>query len=136
MSKKKTHDIDPEEVRMLASFGCTIMDIGKYFQCSESLIRKRYKDAYEAGEQDLKLKLRQKMMRMSLEDGNTATVIFLAKNYLGMSDKTAVDLTGNLETVLKEVGFEENPLDQTNNKQEEAMEALGVQADPAAAGSA
>ena len=136
MSKKKTHDIDPEEVRMLASFGCTIMDIGKYFQCSESLIRKRYKDAYEAGEQDLKLKLRQKMMRMSLEDGNTATVIFLAKNYLGMSDKTAVDLTGNLETVLKEVGFEENPLDQTNNKQEEVMEALGVQADPAAAGSA
>jgi len=136
MSKKKTFDIDPEEVRMLASFGCTIMDIGKYFQCSESLIRKRYKDAFEAGEQDLKLKLRQKMMRMSLEDGNTATVIFLAKNYLGMSDKTAVDLTGNLETVLKEVGFEENPLDQTNNKQEKAMEALGVQSDPAAAGSA
>ena len=136
MSKKKTHDIDPDQVRMLASFGCTIMDIGKYFQCSESLIRKRYKEAYEAGEQDLKLKLRQKMMRMSLEDGNTATTIFLAKNYLGMSDKTAVDLTGNLETVLKEVGFEENPLDQTNNKQEKAMEAFGVQTDPAAAGSA
>ena len=136
MSKKKIHDIDPDEVRMLSSFGCTIMDIGKYFQCSESLIRKKYKEAYEAGEQDLKLKLRQKMMRMSLEDGNTATTIFLAKNYLGMSDKTAVDLTGNLETVLKEVGFEENPLDQANNKQEEAMEALGVQTDPAAAGSA
>ena len=136
MSKKKTHNIDPDQVRMLASFGCTIMDIGKYFQCSESLIRKRYKEAYEAGEQDLKLKLRQKMMRMSLEDGNTATTIFLAKNYLNMSDKTAVDLTGNLETVLKEVGFEANPLDQTNNKQEEAMEALGVQTDPAAAGSA
>ena len=75
-------------------------------------------------------------MRMSLEDGNTATTIFLAKNYLGMSDKTAVDLTGNLETVLKEVGFESNPLDQTNTEQEEALEALGVQPDPAAAGSA
>jgi len=112
------------------------MDIGKYFQCSESLIRKKYKDAFEAGEQDLKLKLRQKMMRMSLEDGNTATTIFLAKNYLGMSDKTAVDLTGNLETVLKEVGFESNPLDKTNTEQEEALEALGVQPDPAAAGSA
>ena len=136
MSKKKTHAIDPDQVRMLASFGCTIMDIGKYFQCSESLIRKRYKEAFEAGEQDLKLKLRQKMMRMSLEDGNTATTIFLAKNYLGMSDKTAVDLTGNLETVLKEVGFESNPLDKTNTEQEEALEALGVQPDPAAAGSA
>ena len=36
----KKIDIDPEKIRMLAGFGCTYMDIGKYYQCNESVIRK------------------------------------------------------------------------------------------------
>ena len=130
------YDIDGEKVRMLASFGCSYNDIGKYYQCSESVIRKRFRAEYEGGREELKLSLRKNLIKMSLEDQNTSASIFLAKNFLGMSDKTAVDLTGNLETVLKEVGFESNPLDKTNTEQEEALEALGVQPDPAAAGSA
>jgi hypothetical protein len=130
----KKIDIDAEKVRMLASFGCTYMDIGKYYQCNESVIRKRFKAEFEGGQEDLKLSLRKNLIKMSLEEQNTAASIFLAKNYLGMSDKTAIDLTGNIESVLKECGFEDNPLDQTNTEQAEAMEALGVSTDPTSAG--
>ena len=125
----KKIDIDPEKIRMLAGFGCTYMDIGKYYQCNESVIRKRFKSEFEGGQEDLKLSLRKNLIKMSLEDQNTATSIFLAKNFLGMSDKTAIDLTGNLETVLKECGFEENPIDQADHKSSKVMESFGLPAD-------
>ena len=54
----KTKDIDPEKVRMLASFGCNYTDIGKYFECDESTIRKNFKSHYLAGQSEMKLKLR------------------------------------------------------------------------------
>ena len=130
MSKKL--DLDPDKIRALASFGCTILDIAKYFQCDESTIRKNYKAEFESGLEDLKLSLRKNLIKMSLEEQNTAASIFLAKNFLGMSDKTAVDLTGNLETVLKECGFEDSPYDQTGSEQAEALSVLGIQTDPTA----
>lgn len=132
MSKKL--DLDPDKIRALASFGCTILDIAKYFQCDESTIRKNYKAEFESGLEDLKLSLRKNLIKMSLEEQNTAASIFLAKNFLGMSDKTAVDLTGNLETVLKECGFEDTPYDQTGTEQAEALSVLGIQTDPTAGG--
>ena len=125
----KKIDIDGKKVRMLASFGCTYNDIGKYYQCNESVIRKRFKAEYEAGQSELQLSLRKNLIKMCLEDQNTAASIFLAKNFLGMSDKTAIDLTGNIESVLKECGFEDNPIDQANTEQREAMEALGLSPD-------
>ena len=123
------YDIDGEKVRMLASFGCSYNDIGKYYQCSESVIRKRFRAEYEGGREELKLSLRKNLIKMSLEDQNTSASIFLAKNFLGMSDKTAVDLTGKIESVLKECGFEDNPIDQADNQQREALAALGVSPD-------
>ena len=69
-----------------------------------------------------------------MENNSIAMQIFMAKNYLGMSDKTAIDMTGNLETVLKECGFEENPVDKTNSEQAEALESFGVQPDSTATG--
>jgi hypothetical protein len=67
-----------------------------------------------------------------MENNSIAMQIFMAKNYLGMSDKTAIDMTGNLETVLKECGFEENPVDTKNSEQAEALEALGIPPDSTA----
>tara|TARA_Y100000296_G_C5105282_1_gene222214 strand:+ start:469 stop:876 length:408 start_codon:yes stop_codon:yes gene_type:complete len=129
---KRIDKIDPEQVKMLASFGCTYVEIGKYFECDESTIRKRFKAKVEAGKEELKFSLRRQMFSSAMENGSIAMQIFLAKNFLGMSDKTAIDMTGNLETVLKECGFEDNPVDTANNEQAEAMEALGVQPDSTA----
>jgi len=131
MKKKK---VDPDKVRMLASFGCKYMDIGKYFEVSEAYIRKDFKDQYEAGREDMKFKLRRAMWTSAMENNSIAMQIFMAKNYLGMSDKTAVDMTTNLQSVLQECGFEENPVDKTNNEQTKAMEDLGIQPDSTAIG--
>jgi|TARA_R110002153_G_scaffold157682_1_gene309737 hypothetical protein len=131
---KKNDKIDPDQVKMLASFGCSYVEIGKYFECDESTIRKRFKAKVESGKEEMKFSLRRAMWTSAMENNSIAMQIFMAKNYLGMSDKTAIDMTGNLETVLKECGFEENPVDKTNSEQAEALESFGVQPDSTATG--
>lgn len=126
--------IDPEQVKMLASFGCSYVEIGKYYEVDESTIRRRFKAKVEAGKEEMKFGLRRAMWTSAMENNSIAMQIFMAKNYLGMSDKTSVDMTGNLETVLKECGFEENPVDQANSEQAEALESFGVQPDSTATG--
>ena len=131
---KRIDKIDPEQVKMLASFGCSYVEIGKYFECDESTIRKRFKAKVESGKEEMKFSLRRAMWTSAMENNSIAMQIFMAKNFLGMSDKTAIDMTGNLETVLKECGFEENPVDNKNSEQTEALEALGIQPDSTATG--
>lgn len=126
--------IDPEQVKMLASFGCSYVEIGKYFEVDESTIRRRFKAKVEAGKEEMKFGLRRAMWTSAMENNSIAMQIFMAKNYLNMSDKTSVDMTGNLETVLKECGFEENPVDQENSEQAEALEGFGIPADTTATG--
>ena len=131
---KKTKKIDPEKVKMLASFGCNYIEIGKYFEVSEGTIRKHFKAKVEAGKEEMKFKLRRSMWVSAMENNSIAMQIFMAKNYLGMTDKTAVDMTGNLETVLKECGFEDNPIDKVNSEQAKALEDLGIQPNSRAVG--
>ena len=131
---KKTKTIDPEKVKMLASFGCNYIEIGKYFEVSEGTIRKPFKAKVEAGKEEMKFKLRRSMWVSAMENNSIAMQIFMAKNYLGMTDKTAVDMTGNLETVLKECGFEDNPIDKVNTEQAKAMEDFGIPTDSTAVG--
>ena len=127
------HDIPPEKVKMLASFGCTYIEIGKYFGCSEKVIRTRFRTEFEQGKEEMKLTLRQLQWK-NAQNGNTALLIFLGKNYLNQTDKSQVDMSGNLETVLKEVGVQGNPMDdQADSSQREIVEAGGVQTDPATA---
>ena len=37
-------------------------------------------------------------------------LIWLGKQYLGQSEKQEVDFSGNLETILKECGYVDNPI--------------------------
>ena len=129
----KKLDIPPEKVKMLASFGCTYIEIGKYFGCSEAVIRNRFRTEYDQGKEEMKLSLRQLQWKHAGQ-GNTALLIFLGKNYLNQTDKSQVDMTGNLETVLKEVGFQGNPMDDpADSSQREIVEAGGIPADSATA---
>ena len=50
----KILNIDPEKVEMLASFGCSTIEIAKFFQCDESTIRKKYKSELESGKEQMK----------------------------------------------------------------------------------
>ena len=70
----------------------------------------------------MKIKLRQ--IQFKLAETNAAMSIFLGKNYLAQTDRQSIDLTGNLETVLKECGYEDSNIgkDETNPQQEEVLE--------------
>lgn len=112
--------MDAEQVENLAEFGCTTLEIAKFFKCDESTVRKNYKEELLAGREKMKIKLRQ--IQFKLAETNAAMSIFLGKNYLAQTDRQSIDLTGNLETVLKECGFEDSNIGETNPQQEEILE--------------
>ena len=112
---------DPDKIQMLASFGCSITEIAKYFRIDESTVRKKYKDELETGRESLKVQLRQLQWDHAAR-GNTALLIWLGKQYLGQTDRKEIDLIGNLESVLKECGFEDSPIDAEYSVEEEDTE--------------
>ena len=112
---------DPDKIQMLASFGCSIIEIAKYFKMDESTVRKNYKDELETGRESLKVRLRQLQWDHAAR-GNTALLIWLGKQYLGQTDRKEIDLIGNLESVLKECGFEDSPIDAEYSVEEEDTE--------------
>ena len=100
MARPKKYNIDPKQVEKLAGFGCTNVEIASFFGCDESLIRKSYSDSVAKGKDKGKIRLRQLMFR-SAESGNVTMLIWLSKQYLGMSDKqeiTTMDLPQGFDT--------------------------------------
>ena len=55
----KSTNPESDKIQMLASFGCSIIEIAKYFQMDESTIRKNYKEAVETVRESIKVKIRQ-----------------------------------------------------------------------------
>ena len=126
--RKRKSRVDREKVEMLSSFGCTIMEIAKFFLVDESLIRIDYKDELRRGKEQMKLRLRQLQWKYA-EQGNTSLLIFLGKNYLNQTDKQQVDMTGNLEAVLKECGFEESKIGKKDTKSGKVLESDRISTD-------
>jgi len=118
-------DIDADKVEMLASFGCSTIEIARLHNCDESTIRLRFKNELERGRENMKIKLRQLQWKQA-ENGNTSLLIFLGKQYLGQSDRNELELVGNLESLLKECGYEDSPIEKKNTKQDEVMESPRV----------
>ena len=112
---------------MLASFGCSTVEIAKLHNCDEHTIRKRFKEELERGRESMKIKLRQLQWKQA-ENGNTSLLIFLGKQYLGQSDRNELELVGNLEGILKECGYEDSPIAKKSLKQSEALGDTRVQA--------
>lgn len=75
-----------EEVEKLSAFGCTIGEIARYFGVNEDTLMNNFRDAFELGKVNLKLKLRRAMIENAIENKISQVQIFLAKNLLGMSD--------------------------------------------------
>lgn len=92
MARPKKYNIDPEQVEKLASFGCSNTEIASFFGCSKDLISKSYSTDVSKGQDKGKIRLRQ-MLWKSAEKGNVAMLIWLSKQYLGMSDKQEIKTT-------------------------------------------
>ena len=85
MARPKKYNIDGEQVRKLANYGCTNVEIANFYGCSADLIEKSYSDFLTKGKAEMKLRLRQLQWK-SAEKGNAVMLIWLGKQLLGQSD--------------------------------------------------
>tara|TARA_B100000959_G_C14966829_1_gene618109 strand:- start:1194 stop:1658 length:465 start_codon:yes stop_codon:yes gene_type:complete len=121
-------ELDVKQIEMLSGFGCSVLEMAEFFTVDESLLRRRYMDKIRHGRQKLKLRIRQLQLKYASQ-GSVPLLIFLGKNLLNQSDKQQIDMTGNLEAVLKECGFEESQIGKKDSKPGKALEADGVRTD-------
>ena len=80
--------IDAEQVRELASIGCTLEEMSRVMRCSESTIKKRpdLREAVDLGSAEMRESLRRMQFRKARE-GHVAMLIWLGKQYLGQKDR-------------------------------------------------
>jgi hypothetical protein len=81
----KRRVVIPEEIFKLAALGCSDREISTWFDIGEDSLRYNFGSILAKGREDMKQRLRQAMWANAL-NGNPALQIFLAKNFLGMSD--------------------------------------------------
>lgn len=79
--------IHPDEVRKLAALGCSKTDICNYLGIKKDAFTWLFTDAYIQGYEELKITLRRSMLNNACQNNNASVQIFLAKNYLNMSDQ-------------------------------------------------
>jgi len=114
VTKKKVKDIGGRpivieinwsEFDRLCKIQCTQKEIASWFDCSISTIERKvrkekgmgYADYYEQKREKGFISLRRKQYEVALE-GNVAMLIFLGKNLLGQSDKTDMNVKGEVRT--------------------------------------
>ena len=78
--------IDQEQVIKLAKIGANNVEIADFFDCSESVIRKRFAAVLRQSRSHLKMRLRQAMIDNAIHKRNVLAQIWLSKNYLRMTD--------------------------------------------------
>ena len=89
-------NIDWKQFEAYCAVQCTLREIADYFNCSEDTIERKVKEHYGCGFADAFKRKRQKglmslranLFKLAEKQGNVA--IFLAKNWLGMVDKTEI----------------------------------------------
>ena len=94
-------NIDWKDFDAYCAEQCTLREIADHFNCSEKTIERKVQEHYGCPFGDIFRRKRQKglmslranLFRLSGKQGNVA--IFLAKNWLGMTDK--VEVTGDKE---------------------------------------
>lgn len=90
---KNRRVITPDDVYKLAAMGCNDKEIALWFDMDYNTLRYNFSNIIAKGREDLKQTLRHAMIKNAL-NGNAALQIFLAKNFLGMSDNPT-DTTEN-----------------------------------------
>ena len=102
-------EIDAVNFEKLCGLQCTLSEIAGFFDCSEDTIEAWCKREYNENFSDVfkkhsaggKLTLRRNMLRLS--EKNATMAIFLAKNWLGMTDNVEVKADTSLMQSLLDV---------------------------------
>ena len=102
-------EINNTEFEKLCGLQCTLEEIAGFFDCSEDTIENWCKREYESTFSDIykkfsyggKLTLRRNMLKLS--EKNATMAIFLAKNWLNMSDNVKLEADTSLMSALLDV---------------------------------
>ncbi|HUT91352.1 MAG TPA: hypothetical protein VMY37_17770, partial [Thermoguttaceae bacterium] len=95
-------DVDPEQVRALASIGCTMEEIASQVGCGLATLDRRFGKEISLGRENAKTSLR-RMMYKSANAGSVPMQIWLSKQWLGMTEPAKVQMFG--EEVARIGGF-------------------------------
>lgn len=102
-------EIDAGNFEKLCVLQCTLVEIAGFFDCSEDTIEawckreygETFSETFKKHSAGGKLTLRRNMLRLS--EKNASMAIFLAKNWLGMSDNVEVKADTSLMQSLLDV---------------------------------
>jgi hypothetical protein len=86
---RPTKPIDPAMVEKLACSGCSSEQIGAILDCNERTIQRRFATILKRGRERRNGRLQIELFRRAMK-GSDAIAIFLAKNWLGMTDRPDV----------------------------------------------
>ena len=86
MPKYKDAALDNDQIRLLASYGCTNEEIAHVARVSVRTLYRRFKAPIDDGRIDLCISIR-RLQYLKAVDGNVAMLIWLGKQYLGQRDK-------------------------------------------------
>lgn len=90
--KRKEIDIKTEElVQKLAKIGANDTEIADILGVDQKTVKNNYSEFLRKGRAELKIKLRRKMLQVAGK-GNVVMLIFLAKNFLKMTDEEMNEL--------------------------------------------
>lgn len=100
-------DIDQEAFESLCELQCTLAEITSFFHVSEDTVErwckrtydKRFVDVYKEHQGAGKIRLRRMMMQQA--ETTPSVAIFLAKNWLGMTDKQEIKATTHTDDSTK-----------------------------------
>ena len=79
-------EIEPREVIEMATIGCTLPEMARFFRCSEDTLRNNYSTQISQGRSNLVKSLRRKQLERAMH-GSDMMLIFLGKNYLAQAEK-------------------------------------------------
>jgi hypothetical protein len=78
--------VPPEEVYKLAQIGCKDKEIAEWFDIRPDTLRYNFARELLRGRETMRQSLRRSMWEAALQDRNITMMIYLSKNFLGMSD--------------------------------------------------
>jgi hypothetical protein len=78
--------VPPDEVYKLAALGCKNTEIADWFGVTEEAISRNFDAELTKARAAVKISLRRAMLNNACQNNNAALQIFLAKNFLSMSD--------------------------------------------------
>jgi hypothetical protein len=111
--------VPPEEVEKLASIGCKDKEIAEWFGINDNTLRFNFSVELTKGRCHLKQTLRRAMFTNAITNNNTVMQIFLAKNFLDMSDNGAISSDEPLPWIESEEYIKNQEADQSADNQED-----------------